>query len=201
MSIGGWLSAAATVASMIGGDKASKAAQKAEKRRAAAIAQANEFAAKQDEQNALLAPAVAQRQGITSDRKADEQIRYLMGAWSKGGPISAGQLALLADMETQKAYNKASLLWEGEDSARKSRMSAAGRRYAGAAGIADAKNNASSYSLSRAANIFSGVSSLASRYGGDIDFGGGSGGTSDPGNDWSGGVSWGGSDSGGGFDW
>lgn len=130
----------------------------AAKRRQAAA----EFEAKQLEINAGQAKAASQRVAYQRGQDADLALSTLRAraAASGGGASDPTVLNLQAGLMQQKAYNLAAALYEGNDRARTMRMQAAGKRYEGELGVADAKTAKRSYNFAALTSLASGGASI-----------------------------------------
>ena len=145
--------------------KSKRDAGKEAKRVGKANKQAAYYEAEQLDQQAGQAFAVSQRQAIGEGRKEDLMIRELMAQFATGGPISPGQLSLLAQMEAQKAYNIESILASGKSEEQLMKEQAKAKRYRGDLGLATAENQQRSYNLAAGASLFSDTATLLDRYG------------------------------------
>ena len=150
--------------SIYGGKKAKKAAREA----AARNKVAKEFEAQQLEQQAGQSIAISQRAASRERRNAQviASRALALAAASGGGASDSSVNNLLADINNEGAYRASIALYQGEENARRLRLSAAGKRYEGEAGIVGAESRADAINLQTAASSLDAVSSLYSRYSG-----------------------------------
>lgn len=152
-----------------------RAAAEAEKKKAARIAAAKEFEAKQLEQDAGLAIAQAQRQKMEEERTARlVASRALAVAAASGGGASDTTIAnLISRVKGEGALRGAYAMYEGEERSRRLLMGADAKRYEGAVAIEGGYDAERAYAFkSRATatqatgNVLSGLGSLFMKYGG-----------------------------------
>lgn len=154
------MAVASTVFSALGKIGQGRAQKKAAKRSQRAL----EFEAEQLEQIGGQEFAISQRRAEGERRKSDVLIRQLMAHFSAGGPVSAGQLTLLARMEAQKAYNISSIIASGKSREALRKSEAAVKRYRGELGVGDAQSAQGASRLAAGADLFAGGATLYSRY-------------------------------------
>lgn len=155
MQVGG------TLLSMKGYGDAARAAKTSGQRERVA----KEFEAEQLDEQAGQAIAVSQRAALEQQRQGRLMASRALAvaAASGGGASDPTVVNLIAGADGEAAYRSAVALYEGEDRARKLRISAAASRYEGAVAEEAGNQRASAFKTMRAA---SGLTLLA-KYGQD----------------------------------
>ena len=141
-------------------------AKKAEKEKGQRTQIAREYEAKQLEQQAGQEIASSQRAASEERRRARiiASRSLALAAASGAGASDTTVSNLLADIEGEGAYRASLALYQGEESARKLRMGADGKRYEGQAAADGADIKASAYDLEAAGTVISGASSIYGKY-------------------------------------
>lgn len=160
-----WLQAGSSLLQMLGGFAAAAGAdEEGESARAMA-----DFQARQAEQNAGTAIAIAQRQAAEAKRQG----RYVASralavlAASGAGASDPGAVRILANAEAEGAYRAQMAVYEGEAKARALRMEAEAARASGQNAAAAAAGRSNAYLLAGASRGITGGMSLYRRYGGN----------------------------------
>ena len=158
-----WLQAGAGLIQILGGFMgAAGASEEGESARAML-----DFQARQSEQNAGTAIAIAQRQAEESKRQG----RYVASralavlAASGGGASDPGAVRILANAEAEGAYRAQMAVYEGESKARALRMEATAARASGQNAVASAASRANAYLIGGTSRGL--TASLFQRYGGN----------------------------------
>ena len=160
-----WLQAGAGLIQMLGGFVGAAGAREEGESARAML----EFQARQAEQNAGTAVAIAQRQA----EEAKRQGRYVASralavlAASGGGASDPGAVRILANAEAEGAYRAQMAVYEGESRARALRMEAAAARASGQNAVVSAASRANAMLIGGASRGLSGSMSLYQRYGGN----------------------------------
>lgn len=160
----GWLQAGASLLQVFGGFKAAAGAR-AEGESARAWA---DWKAKQEEQSAGTAIAIAQRHA----EEARRQSRYVASralavlAASGGGASDPGAVRILANADAEGAYAAQVAIYEGEERARALRAEAAATRAGGINADIAARGRATGYLMGGATRAIGGYVSLREKYGG-----------------------------------
>ena len=145
-----------------------KKAKKAERERARRNKIAKEFEAQQLDQQAGQSIAISQRAASRERRNAQviASRALALAAASGGGASDSSVNILLADIDNEGAYRASMALYQGEENARRLRMSASSKRYEGEAGIEGAESRADAINLQTAASGLDALSSLYGKYSG-----------------------------------
>lgn len=148
-----YIAAAGTVISTVSTMQAQKQAGEQQ-------AAANEFAAKQADDNANAARAVAQRRAMEARRQGRIAASRAQAVGAAGGGAgSVDVINRIADLDAQGEYGALVALYEGEDAARNMTSQANVMRYEGS----QAKEAANRAAMG---TLIQGASSLAGKYGG-----------------------------------
>lgn len=169
-----WVGVGVTVAGMVMQAQGSAKASMAARATALRKQQADEFEAKQLEQNAGQAIAASQR--VALDRARDAryvQSRALAVAAASGGGVSDPTVVnLIGRIAGEGAYRQGLALYEGEDRARAMRMAAATKRFEGTMAIEEGDMSADAFATQGMGSLVKGGASLFSKYGGKGPSGG-----------------------------
>ena len=158
----GWLQVGATVLEIAGNRTAGKAAETMGYR----TALSKEWEAYQLEQQATAEFAHSQRLALEEDRQA----RYVasraiaVAGASGGGVEDITVLNLVGRIKSEGAYRAALKLYEGEETARRMRLSARAAEMEGLDAIAEGKYKKKAYQLESIGDFASGASNLYARY-------------------------------------
>lgn len=125
------------------------------------------FEARQYEQDAGQAVAVAQREAEEERSKADlVQSRALaLAAAGGGGASDTSVMNLMADIEAAGEYRAEAAIYRGAESARRMRLAGEGKRYGGELAFEGGKQRGRSLEIAGIGKLFEG-GSLFTKYGG-----------------------------------